>query len=129
MDTLLRALIIEDSEDDALLTIHHLEKGYNAIEYDIIQTAESLQTALKEKAWDVILCDYKMPHFNGFEALKTYKQSGLDIPFIIISGTIGEEIAVECMKAGADDYLIKGNLTRLLPAVERGLREAENRAE
>jgi two-component system cell cycle sensor histidine kinase/response regulator CckA len=129
MSTLLRALIIEDSEDDALLTIRHLEKGDYDIEYDIIQTAEKLRKALKEKAWDVILCDYNMPRFNGFEALNIYKRSGLDVPFIIISGTIGEEIAVECMKAGADDYLIKGNLTRLLPAIERSLREAGNRAE
>ncbi len=126
---LLRTLIVEDSEDDALLAIHHIEKGNYSIEYEIVQTAEKMKESLKEKAWDVILSDYKMPHFNGYEALKIYKQSELDIPFIIISGTIGEEIAVECMKAGADDYLMKGQLTRLLPAIERGLREAKNRAE
>lgn len=129
MSRLLRILIVEDSEDDALLAIHHIEKGKYRVEYGVVQTAEKMEESLKEKAWDIILCDYKMPRFNGFEALKVYKQSGLDIPFIIISGTIGEEIAVECMKAGADDYLMKGNLARLLPAIERGLREAKNRAE
>jgi PAS domain S-box-containing protein len=125
----LRVLIVEDSEDDAMLAIHQIEKGDYRTESEIVQTAERMEACLKEKAWDIILCDYKMPRFNGFEALRIFKQSGLDIPFIIISGTIGEEIAVECMKAGADDYLMKGHLTRLLPAIERGLREAGNRAE
>jgi PAS domain S-box-containing protein len=129
MKTPLRVLIVEDSEDDAMLTIHQIEKGGYRTESEIVQTAEKLEACLREKAWDIILCDYKMPRFNGFEALRIVKQSGLDIPFIIISGTIGEETAVECMKAGADDYLMKGHLTRLLPAIERGLREAGNRAE
>ena len=129
MKTPLRILIVEDSEDDALLAIRHIEKGNYRIEYEVVQTAENLEQSLKEKQWDAVLSDYQMPRFNGFEALKIYKKSGLDIPFIIISGTIGEEIAVECMKAGADDYLMKGHLKRLLPAVERGLREAKNRAE
>jgi two-component system, cell cycle sensor histidine kinase and response regulator CckA len=125
----LRILIVEDSEDDALLAMKCIEKGNYGIEYEIVQTAEKMKESLKEKAWDIILSDYHMPRFSGFEALEIFKQSGLDIPFIIISGTIGEEIAVECMKAGADDYLMKGHLKRLLPAVERGLREAKNRAE
>jgi signal transduction histidine kinase len=129
MKTPLRILIVEDSENDALLAIHYIEKGNYAIEYEIVQTAEKMEASLKGKAWDILLCDYQMPRFNGFEALKIFKRSGIDIPFIIISGTIGEEIAVECMKAGADDYLMKGHLARLLPAIERGLREAENRAE
>ncbi|HLP40227.1 MAG TPA: response regulator [Fibrobacteria bacterium] len=125
----LRILIVEDSEDDAFLEIHHIEKGNYKVEYEIVQTAESFMKTLNGKVWDVVLCDYKMPRFNGFEALKIFKQSGPDIPFIIISGTIGEEFAVECMKAGADDYLIKGNLVRLIPAIERGMREAKNRAD
>src|SRR2546423_583554 len=129
MKTPLRILIVEDSENDALLAIHYVEKGNYGIEYEIVQTAEKMEASLKGKAWDIILCDYQMPRFNGFEAFKIFKRSGIDIPFIIISGTIGEEIAVECMKAGADDYLMKGHLTRLLPAIERGLREAGNRAE
>ena len=125
----LRILIVEDSEDDALLAVHSLEKGDYAVEYQIVQTADKLKESLKAKSWDAILCDYHMPRLTGFEALEIYKQAGLDIPFIIISGTIGEEIAVECVKAGADDYLMKGNLMRLLPAMERGLREAKNRFE
>lgn len=129
MKTPLRILFVEDSENDAFLALRNIEKGNYAVAYEIVQTAEKMEASLKANAWDMVLCDYQMPRFNGFEALKIFKRSGLDIPFIIISGTIGEEIAVECMKAGADDYLMKGHLTRLLPAIERGLREAENRAE
>jgi two-component system cell cycle sensor histidine kinase/response regulator CckA len=125
----LRVLFVEDSEDDVLLAMQYLEKGNYRIEYDIVQTAEKMEESLEREAWDIILSDYRMPRFTGFEALRIFQRSGLDIPFIIISGTIGEEIAVECMKAGADDYLMKGHLTRLLPAIERGLREAKNRAE
>lgn len=125
----LRILIVEDSENDAVLALRHINSGNYRVEHDIVQTAEGLKEALREKPWDIILSDYRMPRFTGYEALEIYKQTGLDIPFIIISGTIGEEIAVECMKAGADDYLMKGNLTRLVPAIERGLREAKNRAD
>lgn len=129
MKTPLRILFVEDSENDALLAIKAIEKGNYSIEHEIVQTAEKMEESLKGKAWDIILCDHQMPRFTGFEALKIFKRSGLDIPFIIISGTIGEEIAVECLKAGADDYLMKGRLARLLPAIERELREAKNRAE
>jgi two-component system cell cycle sensor histidine kinase/response regulator CckA len=129
MKTPLRVLIVEDSENDALMTLRSVEKGNYSIEYEIVQTAERMEASLQGRTWDIILCDYQMPRFTGFEALKILKQSGLDIPLIIISGTIGEEIAVECMKAGADDYLMKGHLSRLVPAIERERREAENRAE
>jgi PAS domain S-box-containing protein len=129
MKTPLRILFVEDSENDALLTIHHIEKGNYSVEYEIVQTAGKMEESLNAKKWDLVLCDYQMPRFTGFEALKIFKKSGLDIPFIVISGTIGEEIAVECMKAGADDYLMKGHLKRLLPAIERELREAINRSE
>jgi PAS domain S-box-containing protein len=129
MKPLLRILMVEDSENDALMAMRHIEKGNYRIEHEIVQTAGKMEEALKGKTWDIILCDYQMPRFTGFEALEILKRSGLDIPLIIISGTIGEEIAVECMRAGADDYLMKGKLTRLLPAIERELREAENRAE
>jgi two-component system, cell cycle sensor histidine kinase and response regulator CckA len=128
MKTPLRILIVEDSENDAMLTLHYVGKGDYDIEYGMVQTPDRMAEALQEKSWDIILCDYNMPRFTGFEALEIYRRSGLDIPFIIISGTIGEEIAVECMKAGADDYLMKGHLARLLPAIERGLREAKNRS-
>jgi PAS domain S-box-containing protein len=129
MKKALRILVVEDSEDDALLVLHQIKScGYD-VDYERVQTSEAMKVALREKKWDIVLSDYMMPHFNGLEALTYLKESGFDIPFIIISGTIGEDIAVEAMKAGAHDYLMKNNLQRLLPAIERELREAENRAE
>jgi PAS domain S-box-containing protein len=127
--TLLRILIVEDSEDDAVLILHQIKKGGYSIEYERVSTFEKMKAALKDKTWDIILSDFKMPRFNGLKALELLKESGLDIPFIIISGTIGEEVAVEVMKAGANDYLMKNNLKRLIPAIERELRESESRAE
>lgn len=124
----LRILVIEDSEDDTILVIRQIERGDYNVYYERVETAESMIKALNEKKWDIILSDYAMPYFNGLEALTLLKRTGLDIPFIIISGVIGEEIAVIAMKAGAQDYIIKNNLKRLLPAVERELREASNRS-
>jgi PAS domain S-box-containing protein len=124
----LRLLIVEDSEDDTLLVIHQFKKGGYDIDYERVETAEQMKTALK-KNWDIILADYRMPHFNGLDALKLLRETGMDIPFIIISGTIGEETAVEAMKAGAHDYIMKNNLYRLLPAIEREIRESNIRAE
>jgi len=129
MKILLRILVVEDSEDDALLVMHQVKKGGYDIYYERVETAEKMNAALREKTWDIILSDYQMPHFNGLEALILLREMGIDIPFIIISGTIGEEVAVEAMKAGAHDYLMKYNLKRLLPAIERELRESRIRAE
>ena len=129
MKTVLRILIIEDSEDDALLVLNHIKKGGYDIEYERVETAETMKTALKEKAWDIVLSDYKMPRFNGLEALTLLQESGIDIPFIVISGAISEDVAVETMTAGAQDYMMKNNLQRLLPAIERELRESKIRAE
>ncbi|NOU17533.1 MAG: PAS domain S-box protein [Bacteroidales bacterium] len=129
MKPLLRILVVEDSEDDALLVLRQIKKGEYDTEYERVQTAETMKAALHKKNWDVVLSDYVMPHFNGLEALGVLKESGIDIPFIIISGTIGEEVAVEAMKAGAHDYIMKNNLKRLLPAIERELRESADRAE
>jgi PAS domain S-box-containing protein len=129
MKKTLRILIIEDSEDDALLVLHQIQNGGYDIEYEIVQTAVAMKAALFEKIWDIVLSDYIMPHFNGLEALSILKESGIDIPFIVISGTIGEDVAVEAMKGGAHDYIMKNNLQRLLPAIERELREAVNRTE
>jgi PAS domain S-box-containing protein len=129
MKTTLRILVVEDSEDDALLELHLIKKAGFSVEYERVETAEEMKKLLKESTWDIILSDYAMPHFNGLEALSILKKSGIDIPFIIISGTIGEEVAVEALQAGAHDYLMKNNLKRLLPAIERELREADNRAE
>ncbi len=125
----LRLLLIEDSEDDALLILHQIRKGGYDIDYEIVQTANKMKLMLEEKTWDIVLSDYQMPHFDGLEALKIFKETNIDIPFIIISGTIGEEVAVGAMKNGAHDYLMKDNLKRLLPAVERELKEAQSRVE
>lgn len=121
-------LVIEDSIDDAQLIMHHIRKGGYEIQYERVDTAEMMKAALKEKKWDLVLSDYSMPHFNGSEALEILKESGIDIPFIIISGTIGEDVAVKTMKAGAHDYIMKNNLQRLLPAIERELAEAKGKA-
>src|SRR3989339_1753057 len=129
MEKTLRILIVEDSEDDALLELLQIKKGGYTVDYDIVETEEKMKSALNQKTWDIVLSDYAMPHFNGIEALKMVKESGIDIPFIIISGTIGEDVAVEAMKAGAHDYIMKNNLLRLLPAVERELRESARRVE
>ena len=129
MGITLRVLIIEDSEDDILLMIRLLQKsGYNPA-YERVETADAMHEALERQTWDIIISDYKMPRFNGLEALKLYKDKGLDIPFILVSGTIGEETAVEAMKTGAHDYVMKNHLPRLVPAIQRELREAESRRE
>lgn len=129
MNALLRILVIEDSEDDALLILHQLRKGGYNIEHERVETARKMEDALKQKTWDIILSDYVLPHFNGLEALTLVKELGFDMPFIIISGTIGEDVAVKAMKAGAHDYIMKNNLQRLLPAIERELRESNIRAD
>lgn len=123
----LRVLHVEDSERDATLLARYLKRsGYNLVS-ERVETAESMKAALTASAWDIILCDYAMPNFNALAALEVLKQADLDLPFIIISGTIGEAVAVEAMRAGAHDYLMKDNLTRLSAAIERGVHEAENR--
>jgi len=127
MGTPLRVLIVEDSEEDTLLIVRELKRGGFDPIHERVETAESMKAALSTKAWDLILADYSMPHFSGLEALKLFKASGLDLPFIIVSGSIGEDVAVEAMKSGAHDYLMKSNLTRLIPAIQQELREAEVR--
>jgi two-component system, cell cycle sensor histidine kinase and response regulator CckA len=119
----LRILIVEDSENDAMLIADHiLNNGYE-VKWERVETAETMKAAIEERTWDLILSDYNMPRFSGPKALSLLKETGLDIPFIIISGTIGEDTAVEAMQAGANDYLMKGNLTRLVPSIEKELRE------
>ncbi len=125
----LRALIVEDSEDDTELLLRELRRG----DYDPvlarIETPEAMQSELTARQWDIVFSDFTMPHFNAFDALALLRSTGLDLPFIIVSGTIGEDRAVMAMKAGAHDYILKGNLKRLVPAVERELREARMRQE
>jgi len=123
----LRVLIIEDSEDDTLLLLRELRKGGYGPVYERVETPEAMSSALENQQWDIVISDYVLPKFSGLAALEVLRKSGQDLPFIILSGHIGEDIAVGAMKAGAHDYIIKGNLKRLIPAIERELREAEVR--
>lgn len=121
-------LIVEDSEDDAMLIVRELERNFN-VQWERVDTEPTMKSALWKKHWNIILCDYRMPDFSAIRALEIVQESGLDIPFIIISGAIGEDIAVEMMKLGAQDYLMKGKFARLVSAVEREMREAKVRRE
>ena len=129
MATPLRILIVEDSEADAELLLRELRRGGYAPEFERVETPEGLDAALTRQSWDLVVSDYAMPRFNGLQALKLTQEKGLDIPFIIVSGSIGEDVAVAAMKAGAHDYLMKDNTARLLPAIARELREARMRQE
>jgi diguanylate cyclase (GGDEF)-like protein len=123
----LRVLIVEDSEEDAQLLLHALRKGgYDPVS-ERVDTAAGMRSALARQSWDIVISDHALPQFNANEALALLKKSGFDLPFIIVSSSVGEDIAVAAMKLGAHDYLMKGQLARLVPAVERELREAEVR--
>lgn len=127
MKPILRVLNIEDSDRDAALLQRYLSRaGYDLIA-ERVDTPAAMTAALTARSWDVILCDYSMPNFDALRALALVKELELDLPFIIISGTVGEAVAVEAMRAGAHDYLMKDNLVRLAPIIERELHEAENR--
>lgn len=123
----LALLLIEDSEDDALLVLRELRRGGYDVQHVRVQTADDLLVALEQQLWDVVLSDYSMPGFSAPEALKLLQQYGSDTPFIIVSGTVGEDTAVAAMKAGANDFFAKDKLIRLVPAVERELRDARER--
>ncbi len=129
MNTPLRVLIVEDSKDDAFLLVRALRRGGYEPTFERVDTPAAMTTALNQQTWDIVISDYSMPYFSGLAALKLLKESGLDLPFIILSGAIGEETAVEAMKTGAHDYIMKDNLARLIPAIERELREVEVRRE
>lgn len=126
MGKALRVLLVEDSEFDATLLLRILQKSGFTIEHARVETAEGLKEALKRE-WDIVIADYNLPQFSAPEALEMVKNAGRDVPFIIVSGAVGETTAVSAMKAGAHDYLMKGNLTRLIPVIDRELREAKNR--
>jgi two-component system cell cycle sensor histidine kinase/response regulator CckA len=127
MNTSLRVLIVDDSEDDALLSAHELRRGGYEVAYRLVQDAASMRRALDEERWDLILCDWHMPQFSAPAALVEVQERRLELPFLVVSGTVGEETAVNALHAGAHDFITKGRLTRLLPAVRRGLAEAEVR--
>ncbi len=124
----LRVLLVEDSDDDAQLVLLALSRGGYSPKWERVDTDEAMRAAL-DKPWDVILSDYSMPRFSAPAAFGLVRERGIDVPFIIISGTVGEETAVEAMRSGVHDYLLKDKLARLVPVIDRELREAALRAE
>jgi len=129
MSKLLRVLIIEDAQDDADLLALELRHGGYQVHYRRVDCAAGMRHALESSTFDVIIADYVMPGFSGLEALGILKELAVDLPFIMVSGKVGEDAAVEAMRAGAHDYLLKGHLTRLTPAIEREMAEAAMRRE
>lgn len=127
MNPHLRILVVEDSEDDMLLMLRELRRGGYTLDYERVETAAQMQAALDRQSWDIVIADYTLPAFSAPDALKLLQSQQRDLPFIIVSGTIGEETAVAAMKAGAHDYITKGNLARLISAVKRELRETQER--
>src|SRR2546428_11177281 len=125
----LRLLLVEDSENDALLLVRDLTRAGFELVVERVETAHAMQAALDRQPWDIVLGDYSMPQFGGAGALGLLGGRGADVPFIIVSGTIGEERAGAAMKAGASDYVPKDKLKRLVPVIERELREAAGRRE
>jgi response regulator RpfG family c-di-GMP phosphodiesterase len=123
----LRVLIAEDSEDDAWLLVHELRRGGYGPAWERVETAAAMQAALARQTWDLVVSDHSMLQFDSLAALNVLQASGTDIPFVIVSGTIGEEQAVAAMKAGASDYLVKGKLARLVPVIARELADAQSR--
>jgi len=124
----LKLLVVEDSEADAELLALAIRKGGYDVNYKRVDTREQLRLSLVD-SWDLVVSDHSMPGFSGVAALSMVREKCPEVPFIFVSGTIGEDIAVDAMRIGAQDYIMKGNLTRLIPAIERELREAKNRAE
>lgn len=125
----LRVLLVEDSQDDADLLLRELRRGGRAVTWRRVDTAADMLAALEAEPWDIVLSDYSMPTFSAMGALEVLRESGSDLPVIIVSGTIGEETAVEALRAGAHDFIVKGRLARLIPAIERELKEAHARRE
>ncbi len=127
MSEKIKILIVDDSEDDAVLIERELRRGGLQAVCKRVDSAGTMSEAIMSQTWDVVVTDHNMPGFSSQDALNIVKQYALDVPFIIVSGSIGEDIAVEAMKSGAHDYIMKDNLIRLMPAIERELREAEIR--
>lgn len=127
MAEVLTVLIVEDSQDDALLTVETLRRAGLAVVWERVQTAATLGDMLSTRRWDAIISDYNLPQFDAPAALAIVREQGLDVPFIVVSGMIGEQQAVALMKAGAQDYIMKDSLARLPEAVRREVREAQNR--
>ena len=125
----LRVLIVEDSETDTEVLVHHLKReGFEPV-HKRVDTAKTLKDALKRSTWDIVVSDYEIPGFGALSALSIVRKASIDLPFIILSGAVGEETAVEAMRLGAQDFITKGNTARLVPAINRELGEAKLRAE
>jgi PAS domain S-box-containing protein/putative nucleotidyltransferase with HDIG domain len=129
MNIPLRVLIVDDSDDDAKLLLRNLHNGGYDPKWERVETAEAMESALDREKWDVILCDFKMPHFSAPAALKLSQDKNIDLPFIIVSGAIGEDTAVTAMKSGAHDFLMKDKLAKLVVTIEREIRETKIRQE
>lgn len=130
----LRLLLVEDSENDAMLLLRELRRGRYEPVYERVETPEDMENALGEadlrgEPYEFVISDYYMPRFRGPDALALLKKLGYDLPFIVVSGKVEEDLAVEMMQAGAHDYITKENMARLNPAIERELREAVERRE
>ncbi|WP_437972106.1 PAS domain-containing protein [Sorangium sp. So ce260] len=129
MSTPLRVLLVEDSEQDARLILRELKRGSYDPSLERVHTPEGMTEALSGQAYDVVLCDHSMPRFDSLAALRMIKERGLELPFIIVSGSIGETIVAEVMRSGANDYVLKSELRRLVPAIERSRRDVAERGE
>src|SRR6266849_3919003 len=129
MSVALRVLIVEDSEDDTALLLRELQNGGYDVSYERVDSPTAMNSALSRQEWDIVISDHSMPHFSGTNALNLLRTKGPEVPFIFVSGTMGEEAAVAALKEGAQDYVMKSNLKRLVPAVQRELREVEQRRE
>ncbi|HXX68959.1 MAG TPA: response regulator [Polyangiaceae bacterium] len=127
MTTPLRLLLVEDSDDDARILLHDLKRAGYAVDFERVQTGVDLSAALDRGGWDLIISDYTMPSFDAPSAFRVVRERQLDIPFIIVSGTVGEEVAVEAMRLGVHDYLLKGKLARLPAVIEREMADASAR--
>ena len=125
----LSVLIVEDSASDAGLAARQLQKAGFDVAYERVENAGAMRTALQQQEWNIVLSDFNIPGFGAAAALEELQRSGRDIPFIVVSGVIDEASAVELMRAGAHDYLMKSDLARLAPAVRRELAEARGRLE
>jgi signal transduction histidine kinase len=120
---------VEDSEDDATLIIHEIKRGGYRCEFERVEDLGGMEACLKHRHWDAVISDFNLPQFSATAALQAVQRSGIDLPFIVVSGTVGEDVAVQMLHAGAHDYIMKDNLRRLVPALERSIRDASLRRE
>jgi hypothetical protein len=129
MHKYLQLLLVEDSEDDAALIIHEIKRGGYRCEFERVEDLAGMEACLKHKHWDAVISDFNLPQFSASAALQAVQRSGIDLPFIVVSGTVGEDVAVQMLHDGAHDYITKDNLRRLVPALERSIRDAAVRRE